>query len=67
MLERVWRKRNPLTLLMGMQTGIATVENSMEIPLNSGNTNAMQPSIHPEETRIERDTCTSNFLNLLFY
>ena len=31
-LERVWRKGNPLTLLMGMQTSIATMENSVEIP-----------------------------------
>ena len=33
MLERVWRKGNPLTLLVGMQTGTATMENSMEILL----------------------------------
>ena len=33
MLERVWRKGNPLTLLMGMQTSTATMENSVEIPL----------------------------------
>ena len=32
MLERVWRKGNPLTLLAGMQTSIATMENSVEIP-----------------------------------
>ena len=25
MLERVWRKGNPLTLLVGMQTSIATI------------------------------------------
>ena len=31
MLERVWRKGNPLTLLVGMQIGIATMENSVEI------------------------------------
>ena len=29
MLERVWRKRNPLTLLVGMQTSTATMENSV--------------------------------------
>ena len=28
MLERVWRKANPLTLLVGMQTSTATMENS---------------------------------------
>ena len=31
-LERFWRKGNPSTLLVGMQTGAATVENSMEFP-----------------------------------
>ena len=30
-LERVWRKGNPLTLLVGMQTSTATLENSVEI------------------------------------
>jgi len=34
MLERVWRKGNPLTLLVAMQTGTATIENSVEIPGN---------------------------------
>ena len=29
-LEGVWRKRNPLTLLVGMQTSTATMENSVE-------------------------------------
>ena len=32
MLERVWRKGNPLTLLVRMQTSTATMENSVEIP-----------------------------------
>ena len=32
MLERMWRKGNPSALLVGMQTGAATVENSMEFP-----------------------------------
>jgi len=27
----MWRKGNPLTLLVGMHTGSGTVENSMEI------------------------------------
>ena len=31
MLARMWRKGNPYALLMGMQTGAATVESSMEI------------------------------------
>ena len=32
LLERVWRKGNPLTLLVGTQTSTATTENSVEIP-----------------------------------
>ena len=31
-LERMLRKGNPSALLVGMQTGAATVENSMEFP-----------------------------------
>ena len=32
MLERVWRKRNPPTLLVRMQIVAATMENSMKFP-----------------------------------
>ena len=32
LLERVWRKENSLTLLVGMQTSTAAMENSVEIP-----------------------------------
>ena len=32
MLERVWRKGNPPTLLVGMETGTTTMENRMEVP-----------------------------------
>ena len=32
MLERVWRKGNLVTLLMGMQTDTTTMENSREVP-----------------------------------
>ena len=28
----MWRDGNPSVLLMGMQTGVATMENSMEVP-----------------------------------
>ena len=30
MLKRVWRKGNPLTLLVGMQTSTATMENTIK-------------------------------------
>ena len=41
MLERVWRNGNPLTLLVGIQTSTATMENSVEIPLKTGNRTAI--------------------------
>ena len=31
-LETVWRKGNPLILLVGMQTSTATTENNVKIP-----------------------------------
>ena len=70
MLERVWRKGNLLTLL-GMQTSTATMENSVEIPEKLEIELPYNPAIpllgiHTEETRIERDTCTSVFIVALF-
>ena len=41
--ERV-EKGNPLTLLVGMQASTATMENSVEIPLKTGNRTAIQHS-----------------------
>ena len=32
MLASMWRKENPCALLVGMQVGAATVENSMKLP-----------------------------------
>ena len=62
---------NPLTLLVVMQTSTATMENSVESPLKTGNTTAYDPAIpplgiHTEETRIERDTWTPVFITALF-
>ena len=37
MLERMRRKGNPSALLVGMQTGEATVENRMELPQKNKN------------------------------
>ena len=36
-LERMWRKGNPSALLVGTQTGAATVENSMEFSQTTKN------------------------------
>ena len=40
-LVRMWRKGNPSALLVGMQTGVATVENSMEFPQKTKNGTAL--------------------------
>ena len=72
MLERVWRKGNPLTLLVGMQTSTATMKNSVEIPLKKKEIELPYdpaippPGIHTEETRSERDRCTPMFITALF-
>ena len=71
MLERVLRKGNPLTLLVGMQTSTATMETvwrflkklEMELPYDPA---IPLLGIHTKETRIERDTCTPMFIAALF-
>ena len=71
MPERVWRKGNPLTLLVGMQTSTATERTvwrflqklEIELPYDPA---IPLPGIHTEETRIERDTCTPMFITALF-
>ena len=47
-----------------MQTSTATMENSVEIPLKTGNRTAIQPS-NPS-AGYERDTCTPMFIAALF-
>ena len=71
MLERVWRKGNPLTLLVGMQTVqplCRTVSRFLkkletELPYDPA---IPLLGIHTEETRTERDTCTPIFIAALF-
>ena len=43
-LVRVWRKGNTFALLVGMQTGAATVESGMELPQKAKNGIALLPS-----------------------
>ena len=71
MLNKVWRKGNPLTLLVGMQTSTATMENSVEISEKFGikmpyDSAILLLGIHTEETRTERDTCTPMFIAALY-
>ena len=64
-LARLWRKGNPSTLLVGMQVGAATVENSMELPQKIKNGAAFDPmipllGIYPKnpETPIQKNLYT---------
>ena len=45
MLEKVWRKGIPPSLLVGMYIGTTTMENSMEVP---------------QETKYRTTICSSN-------
>ena len=45
--NRCWRgcgKREPLALLMGMHTGLTTLENSMKVPQKIKNRTTLQPN-----------------------
>ena len=64
------RKGNPSALLLGMQTGAATVKNSMQFPQKAKNATAFDPAIpllglYPKnpETLIQKNLCTPNYNN----
>ena len=71
MLERVWRKGNPLTLLVGMQTSTAAIKTvwrflkklQIELPYDPA---IPLLGVDTEETRTERDMCTPMFITELF-
>ena len=71
MLERVWRKGNPLTLLVGCKLAqpvwrtVWRFLKELEIELSYDPAIPLL-GIHTEETRIERDTCTPMFITALF-
>ena len=46
-------KGNPLTLLVGMQTSTATMENSVEIPLKTGNRTALCWAYTPRKPELK--------------
>jgi len=71
MLERVWRKGNTPTMLVGMLVGTATMENSMEAPQETKNRVIIWSSnsllgMYLEKTLIWKDTCTLMFTAALF-
>ena len=72
MLERVWRKGNPLTLLVAMQTstshygeqcGDFLKKLEIELPYDPA---IPLLGIHTKETRTEGDICTPMFIATLF-
>ena len=71
MLERVWRKGNPLALLVGMQKvqplwrTVLRFLKKLEIELPYDPANPLL-GIHTKESRIERNTCTPIFIAALF-
>ena len=65
----MWRKGNPLALLVGLQTGAATLENSKEFPQEVKNRTALPSSIvllgiYPQNTKvlIQKDIYTPTFI-----
>ena len=73
MLARMWRKGNSFALLVGMQTGAATVESSMKIPQQIKNGSAFDPAIpllgiYPKEpkTLVRKTVSTPMFIAALF-
>jgi hypothetical protein len=44
MLERIWKKRNTVPELVGLQTGTTTLEINLVVPQKIGNTSAERPS-----------------------
>ena len=70
---RLWSKGNPSALLVGMQTGAATVENSMEFPQKTKMELPFDPAIpllglysKNPETPTLRNLCTPMFIAVLF-
>ena len=72
-MVRLWRKRNPSTLLVGMQTGAATVENTLEFPPKTKSGTPFDLAIlllglYPKspETPIQKNLCTPIFIAAQF-
>ena len=69
----MWRKGNPSALLVGMQTGAATVENSMEFPQKTKMELPFESAIpllglYPKnpETPTQKNLCTPMFIAAQF-
>ena len=63
----MWKKGNPLTLLVGMQTSTATMENLKKLEIELPYDPAIPLlSIHTKETKTERDMCIPVLITALF-
>ena len=69
----MWRKGNTSALLVGMQTGAATMENSMEFPQKTKNGSLFDLAIlllalysKDPETPIQKNLCTPMFIAAQF-
>ena len=69
----MWRKGNPRALLVGMQTGTATLENSVEFPQKLKMELPFDPvipllGIYPKnpKTPIQKNLCTPMLIAALF-
>ena len=71
MLVRMWRNSNPLALLVGMQNGAATLENSTEVLQKTKIRTTIQSSnciiryLPKEYENTHSDTCTLMFIAAL--
>ena len=68
----MWKKGNPPILLVGMQAGVATLENSMKVPQKVENRAPYNPGItlvgiYPKDTNvvIQRGMCTPMFIAVM--
>ena len=72
MVERLCKKRNPCTLLVGMQIGAVTLENNMEVPQKAKHRVTVWSisvlGIYSEKTKtlIQKDICSPMFIAALF-
>ena len=69
----MWRKGDPCALLVGLQTGVAPMANSMEIPQKTKISYTIQPSnfifgylSKETKTLIQKDIHTPMFITALF-
>ena len=73
MLVRMWRKRSPYALLVGLEIGAATMKVNMQFPQKFKNRNyhmiqQFHSGIYPKEMKSlsTRDICTPIFTAALF-